>query len=116
MKFIIILLIALLAVTCACVLFSKKNKKLKKENEELKVEVLNLRNEKDSVQMKNLELNQIIEDYQKAQKKIAIAKEKASSAKKQAEVKSEKLKTNSTNRIDTASSILSKPKKTSSKN
>jgi uncharacterized protein YlxW (UPF0749 family) len=116
MNIIVILTVAVLAMVCVCVLFSKKNKKLKKEIEGLKVELLNLRKEKDLVQMKNYELNQIIEDYQKTQKKIAIAKEKASTAKKQTEAKSEKLKTNSTDRIATASTILSKPKKSSSKN
>lgn len=116
MNIIVILSVAVLAMVCVCVLFSEKNKKLKKENEELKLEVLNLRKEKGAVQMKNYELNQIIEDYQKTQKKISIAKEKANTAKKKTEAKSEKLKTNSTDRIATATTILSKPKKSSSKN
>ena len=112
MNIVIIFSIAVVIAIVFCSLLVKKNKKLKTDIEGFKLEIANLRKEKDTVQMKNYELSQLVEEFQIAQKKAVEVKKKAEKAKKQTEAKSEKLKTNSTDRVSTAVSILSKPKKT----
>lgn len=115
MKAIIILCVIELSTALFCLILFKKNKKLKKEIGELNYQVINLRSEKDLVQMKNFDLTTKLEKIEAAQKKAETAKSKAVTAKKQVEAKSENLKKTSTDRIATASSILSK-QKSSSKN
>jgi regulator of replication initiation timing len=82
MNIVIIFSIAVVIAIIFCSLLVKKNKKLKTDIEGFKIEIANLRKEKDAVQMKNYELSQLVEEFQTAQKKAVEVKKKAESAKK----------------------------------